>query len=179
VTLLGSRGWRPNDDAVAWFGGEVWPAVLRALPGARLHVFGIDEPRAAPRHEAAAAVRWHGPPADSAAAFAAGSVHVVPLRIGSGVRMKVLEAWARGVPVVSTPEGAAGLGAADGAELLLARDGPSFAAAFRRLREEPGLAATLVRGGRDALRGRHDPADVARRLLAVYDQVLASWPARP
>ncbi len=191
VTLLGSRGWRPNEDAVSWFHDEIWPAVRRELPSARLHVFGID---AAPANrdggpadrdggpadrdgapadrDSVAAVRWHGAPADSTAAFAAGSIHVVPLRIGSGVRMKVLEAWARGVPVVSTAEGAAGLGAVDGVELLLARDGPSFAAALRRLRDEPGLAAALVRGGREALRARHDPAAAARSLLAVYSGVL-------
>jgi hypothetical protein len=172
VTLLGSRGWRPNEDAVSWFSREIWPAVRRELPNARLHVFGIDG--AAADRASEAAVRWHAAPADSAPAFAAGSIHVVPLRIGSGVRMKVLEAWARGVPVVSTPAGAAGLVAADGVELLLARDGPTFAAALHRLHHEPGLAAALVRGGRAALRARHDPQEAARRLLAIYADVLAA-----
>jgi hypothetical protein len=172
VTLLGSRGWRPNEDALSWFSGEIWPAVRREVPGARLHVFGIDGAPAVLTGDGPP-ILWHGAPAESAAAFAVGSIHVVPLRIGSGVRMKVLEAWARGVPVVSTPEGAAGLEAADGSELLLARDGPSFAAALRRLHEEPGLASALARGGRNALRTRHDPQESARRLIAVYEEVLA------
>jgi len=187
VVVLGSRGWRPNEDAVAWFVGEVWPAVRRALPPAQLHVFGIPRggpaPGSAPaagaggpapgaRRESERGIAWHGPPADSAAAFAAGSIHAVPLRFGSGVRMKVLEAWARGVPVIATPEGAAGLEAVDGRDLLVARDGPGFAAACRRLRDEPGLAAALAAAGRAALRRRHDPATVARRLLALYDEVL-------
>jgi hypothetical protein len=201
VAVLGSRGWRPNEDAVAWFTGEVWPAVRRALPTARLHVFGIapgsrgaapaagtppSSPAAATRVAAVApaapaaasrredrGITWHEAPADSAAAFACRSIHAVPLRLGSGVRMKVLEAWARGVPVVATPEGAAGLEAADGVELLVARDAGGFVSAFLRLREEPGLAAALVGGGRAALRRRHDPATVAQRLLEVYAEVLA------
>ena len=187
VAVLGSLGWRPNEDAVAWFTGEIWPAVRRALPAAELHVFGIArgpsaEPAAAAAVAAAAAggrdaergITWHAAPADSAAAFACGSIHVVPLRFGSGVRMKVLEAWARGVPVVATPEGAAGLEAADGVELLVARDAAGFAAACRRLCEEPGLAAALAAGGRAALRRRHDPATVARRLLDLYAEVQAA-----
>jgi hypothetical protein len=193
VAVLGSRGWRPNEDAVAWFAGDVWPVVRGALPAAQLHVFGAArgaaagraghvQPPVAPARAAdpaaASGITWHGSPPDSAAAFASGSIHAVPLRIGSGVRMKVLEAWARGVPVVATPEGAAGLEAADGVELLVARDAPGFAAAFSRLREEPGLAAALAVAGRAALGRRHDPAAVARRLLELYAEVVAAA-ARP
>ncbi|HEY6323856.1 MAG TPA: glycosyltransferase [Thermoanaerobaculia bacterium] len=183
VAVLGSLGWRPNEDAVAWFTGEIWPAVRRALPAAELHVFGVARGAAAepaPPVDAERGITWHAAPADSAAAFACGSIHVVPLRFGSGVRMKVLEAWARGVPVVATPEGAAGLEAADGVELLVARDAAGFAAACRRLCEEPGLAAALAAGGRAALRRRHDPATVARRLLELYAEVqAAARQARP
>lgn len=206
VAVLGSLGWRPNEDAVAWFTGEIWPAVRRALPAAELHVFGVARgpaaepappvggggPRSAEPARPAAipvaatpaaaerGITWHAAPADSAAAFACGSIHVVPLRFGSGVRMKVLEAWARGVPVVATPEGAAGLEAADGVELLVACDAAGFAAACRRLCEEPGLAAALAAGGRAALRRRHDPATVARRLLDLYAEVqAAARQARP
>ncbi|HXO39983.1 MAG TPA: glycosyltransferase, partial [Thermoanaerobaculia bacterium] len=181
VAVLGSLGWRPNEDAVAWFTGEIWPAVRRVLPEAELHVFGIargstGEPAgaAASGRDAERGITWHAAPADSAAAFACGSIHVVPLRFGSGVRMKVLEAWARGVPVIATPEGAAGLDAADGVELLVARDAAGFAAACRRLCEEPGLAAALAAAGRAALRRRHDPATVARRLLDLYAEVQAA-----
>ena len=135
---------------------------------------------AAGGRDAERGITWHAAPADSAAAFACGSIHVVPLRFGSGVRMKVLEAWARGVPVVATPEGAAGLEAADGVELLVARDAAGFAAACRRVCEEPGLAAALAAGGRAALRRRHDPATVARRLLELYAEVqAAARQARP
>jgi hypothetical protein len=183
VVLLGSSGWPPNRDAVAWFEAEIWPAVRRTLPAAMLHVFGVEagggaRGRGGAGAEAAArpgedGIRRHPAPPDSAAAFARGSIHAVPLRFGSGVRMKVLEAWARGVPVVATPEAVAGLAAEDGREVLLARDAASFAGAIGRLHRDPGLAEALAAGGREALRLRHDPRYLARRLIAAYDEVLA------
>ena len=169
VVVLGSRGWLPNEDAVDWFLAEVWPAVAAGLPGARLHLFG-----AGPEGVLPGSVEVHPAPRDSAEAFAPGSILAVPLRIASGVRMKVLEAWARGVPVVGTPEALAGLKAVDGREVLVARDAPGFAQAIHRLHSEPGLAARLVEEGRRALRERHDPGRVAAELLAAYAEVGAS-----
>jgi len=164
VVLFGSDGWAPNRDQIRWFVGEAWPRARAALPGAVLHLFGGVA-------TAAAGVASHPAPAESREVFAPGAVLVVPLRVASGVRLKILEAWARGVPVVATPEAAAGLGATDGRELLLARDGAAFAAALARLPSEPALGPALVEAGRAALRSRHDPARVAGRLAAVYRRV--------
>lgn len=169
VVLLVSRGWLPNEDSVRWFLGEVWPAVRSAVPGGVLHVFGGES-------ELPGAVH-HPPPADSAEAFAPGSILAVPLRIGSGVRMKVLEAWARGVPVVGTSAAVSGLEVEDGREALVADDPAGFARAVARLRSDPGLAQRLVAQGRRALRERHDPARVVADLLSVYGEVSGSLPA--
>jgi glycosyltransferase involved in cell wall biosynthesis len=100
-------------------------------------------------------------------------VLVVPLRFGSGVRMKVLEAWARGVPVVATPAAAEGLEAEDGRELLLARTPAEFAAALERLSLDPRLGAALVTAGRERLAARHDPARVASQIGGVYSACLS------
>jgi len=95
------------------------------------------------------------------------------LRVASGVRMKVLEAWARGIPVVATPAAAAGLECADGCELLLADDADGFARALDRLRSEPALRERLVAAGRAALAARHAPASVATELAAAYAMAAA------
>jgi glycosyltransferase involved in cell wall biosynthesis len=118
-------------------------------------------------------VTVHSSLEDSTQAFATGSILIVPLRIASGVRMKILEAWARGVPVVATPSALAGLEVEDGREALAAADAAGFARALARLRNEPALAASLVEAGRRSLRERHDPARLAGELLAVYEDVAA------
>ena len=166
VVVFGSRGWLPNEEGAAWFTAEVWPLVRKALPEAVLHLFGATPAQGAP------GIVAYPSPKDSAEVYAPGSILAVPLRIASGVRIKILEAWSRGVPVVATPAALAGLEAADGVEALVARDARDFAAAIARLHREPGLAATLVAGGRRARRERHDPEEVAKRLLAEYARVL-------
>jgi hypothetical protein len=167
VVLLGSQGWLPNEDSVSWFLREVWPLVGPGSPGAVLHLFGAAPPGALPDR-----VVVHPPPRESAEAFVPGSILAVPLRIASGVRIKVLEAWARGVPVVGTPAALAGLDAEDGREALIAGEPAAFAAALARLHREPGLAARLVEEGEQARRERHDPARIATDLLAVYRAVV-------
>jgi len=167
VVVFGSRGWLPNEDSVAWYLKDVWPAVQAELPAAVLHVFGSDLVSPPP------GVVVHPPPGDSGEAFPAGSILAVPLRIASGVRIKILEAWARGVPVVGTPAALAGLEVKDGREALVAREPLDLAAAIRRIRDEPALAASLIAEGRRARRERHDPQEIACRLMAEYEAVVA------
>lgn len=166
VVVFGSRGWMPNEDSVAWYLEDVWPAVRSELPGAVLHLYGVD--LASPP----LGVAIHPPPGDSGEAFPPGSILAVPLRIASGVRIKILEAWARSVPVVGTPAALAGLEVQDGREALVAREPREFATAIRRLHREPELAEAIIAEGHRARRERHDPQKVARRLLEEYEKVL-------
>jgi hypothetical protein len=163
VVLLGSGGWRPNQQGTAWFLRAVWPEVRAALPAAVLHVFGDAGPV-----DAGPGLVRHPSLAESRQAFAPRAVLAVPIPFGSGVRMKILEAWARGVPVVCTPDASLGLEAQDGRDLLLAAAPAAFATAFRRLVEDRALAASLVSAGRERLAARHAPSRVASLIAAVY-----------
>lgn len=176
IAVLGSAGWHPNRDGVAWLVREVWPRVRALVPTAVLHVFGEGPTASAP------GVVAHPPPADSRAAFPDGAICAVPLRYGSGVRMRILEAWARGLPVVATPAAAHGLEARDGRELLIAATPDEFAAALRRLADDPAARTALVAAGRARLRAAHDPDTVAVRLEEVYRAAAARArraPAQP
>lgn len=187
LVLLGSGGWLPNRDSERWFLQQVWPEVFRAAPDARLHVFGGEagegktlESAAGVAAGAAAGdaagdegVFRHPSPLDSREAFIPGSLVVVPVRIASGVRMKILEAWARGIPVLATPEAAAGLDATDGRELLLFRDTASLLGHLRRLEENPQRVEDLVRAARAKLRSDHAPQQVAGELLRRYRATIA------
>jgi hypothetical protein len=162
VVILGG-GWFPNRDGAVSFVTKIWSDVQAQCPRAVLHLFGQGPRIGRPR-----GLVVHPPPADSRTAFPPGAILAVPLRIASGVRVKILEAWARGLPVVATPEAAAGLEARDGRELLIAHDAPGFAAAIRRLHEEPAFASASVEAGRALLRAHHDPRRIASRLAEVY-----------
>lgn len=168
IVLFGSGGWQPNAAGAGWFLKDIWPRVRSARPDAILHLFGLE---AADSGLVSHGVVSHPPPADSRDAYPRGSVLVVPLEIASGVRIKILEAWARGVPVVATPQAARGLEADDGEHLLLARDGAEFAAALRQLGDEK-VAARLIANGRRHLRRQHDFSQVAQRLTTLYENIV-------
>ena len=161
LLLLGG-GWLPNRDSISWFFDSIWDEVRRENPKAHAHVFGSDARLSTP------ATIWHPSPSDSRHIFCSGAILMVPLRIASGIRMKIIEVWGRGIPVVATPEAVRGLEAGDGRELLLARDGHEFATAIRRLYEETGLRKQLTEAGRNMVASRHDPAHVVSLLEETY-----------
>jgi hypothetical protein len=165
VVVLASP-WLPNRDGAAWFCRAAWPEVRARCPRALLHLFGT-----VPGVRSTATVVVHPAPADSRAAFPPGAILAVPLRIASGVRVKIMEAWARGVPVVATPQAAAGLDASDGKELLIAPDPRGFATAIHRLHADVSFARSSVGAGRALLGSHHDPARIAERLRRIYAEV--------
>ena len=161
IFLLGG-GWLPNKDSIRWFFDSIWEDIRRHNPDAIAHVYGDDPTPPLPSNI------HHPPPADSRDLFCDGAILVVPLRVASGIRMKILEAWARGIPVVATPEAASGLGARNGDEVLLAGTGAEFAEAITRLRSEPELRRRLVDHGRKVLATRHCSNRVAGLLEETY-----------
>ena len=100
------------------------------------------------------------------------SVFAVPLRMGGGTRFKIVEAFAAGVPVVSTRLGAEGIPVEHGRELLLA-DGPiEFGAAVLRVLAEPALADSLARAGLEFVRRHFDWSVIGDKLNAALDEVV-------
>lgn len=163
VVTLTSPSWAPSRAAAERLATVIWPAVRGRRPDAVLHVFGAGH-----HLDGLDGVVPHPPPADSRTAFPAGAIVVIPERHPTGVPMKALEAWARGLPLVVDRHTAAILEAGDGAELVAA-DGPGgYADAIDRLAGDDELRKRVVDGGRRALADRHDPRDVAERLVRVY-----------
>ena len=148
IAFSGNMEYHPNRGAVRFFRQEVWPRLREVWPRVVWRLIGKN-PQAVrqwisgdPRIEAT------GPVDDAVKELARCRVAVVPLLAASGTRLKILEAWAAGLPVVSTPIGAEGLPGRDGENLLLAEGGAAFASAVSRLLSFSTLRQELGRAGR-------------------------------
>lgn len=149
VTFVGSLDVATNIDAVRWFAEQVWPLVLASVPSARWQVVG-RKPGEAARSivEQTPGAELHGDVDDPVDFLARSSVAVNPAVSGSGVNIKLVEYLSVGVPVVSTDRGMAGIGLRADADLLVADDPASFAAAVVRLLTKPDVAVALGDAGR-------------------------------
>ena len=140
ILYAGAMDWLPNRDAVAFFLQEIYPRIRQQMPEARFVVAGRNPPADFCRQFAAVpGVRFTGFVDSLQEEFAKSTVCVVPLRIGSGTRLKILEASAAGKPVVSTTIGAEGLGLVAEEDILLANNAEHFAASVIKLLESPDL----------------------------------------
>jgi glycosyltransferase involved in cell wall biosynthesis len=148
VVFSGNMEYHPNIGAVRFFRQEVWPRLRARWPALIWRLVGKN-PEAVRRFTAGdPRIEVTGPVEDAVRELAQARVAVVPLLAGSGTRLKILEAWAAGRPVVSTTLGAEGLPVRDGENLLLADGGAAFAAAVSRLLESGDLRQSLGRAGR-------------------------------
>ncbi|MBZ0113734.1 MAG: glycosyltransferase [Thermoanaerobaculia bacterium] len=165
--VLFAGGWWPNRDGATWFVEDGWPEVRRQCSGATLRLFGGAR-------VGGDGIEWSQAPERSDSALAEGSILVVPLRVASGIRMKILEAWSRGVPVVATPVAASGLGATAGVEFLAGETPLEIARELGRLLSDSRLRANLVEAGRKHLQVHHDPSQWADRYLSLAESVVRS-----
>jgi glycosyltransferase involved in cell wall biosynthesis len=138
VLYVGAMDWYPNCDAVHFFISEILPHIEKCVPQVKFAVAGRNPPdKLRRRYASRSNVRFTGTMADLRAEIERAAVCVVPLRIGSGTRLKILEAAAMNKSVVSTHIGAEGLEFVDGRELLLADNPQQFAAAVIDLLRDP------------------------------------------
>jgi polysaccharide biosynthesis protein PslH len=178
VLFFGLLATVPNVDGVLYFLREVWPTIVAARPDARFVVIGA-QPSPEILAQAGPSVTIVGPVDDLRPHLAAASVIVVPLRLGSGTRLKILEAWAMARPVVSTSLGAEGLDAVPGRDLMIGDNPADFANAVLRVLAEPLLADELGRAGRALVTERYSWRGAAQALEAFFRQVLARRDSAP
>lgn len=164
LVFVGSFMHPPNEDAVLWFGRDVFPAIRQALPGVRLHVIGQPPPQAVLALAADDFV-VHGFVEDLEPFMDGCRVSVAPLRYGAGVKGKVNMAMSYGLPVVATSAAVEGMHVAEGADVLVAADAAAFAADVVRLYGDETLWNTLSANSLANVE-RHFSFDAAKRALA-------------
>jgi glycosyltransferase involved in cell wall biosynthesis len=143
VLFQATFDYAPNVDAVDWLVAEVAPRLRARVPNLELRLVGKPVPGVSRQHRPPAVTVVGVVPAMEPE-LARADIAIVPLRYGSGTRLKILESFAHRVPVVSTAIGAEGLHVEDGIHLLVADDPDAFAAACQRLLTEPDLRKRLV-----------------------------------
>ena len=133
ILFMGTLDYYPNLDAVDFLVGDILPAIWAGDASVRLCIAGRNPPRRLERLSTDARIRINGNPEDMGAVAAECSLSVVPLRIGGGTRIKILDSMAMGLPVVSTSVGCEGLAVQDGVHLSVANDARTMAHAILRI----------------------------------------------
>ncbi|MBN2303163.1 MAG: glycosyltransferase [Anaerolineae bacterium] len=171
LVFTGSMSYRPNVDAALWFADTVFPLVREQCPNAKFFVVGSNpHPRLTALREREN-IQVTGWVPDVNPFLHAAAVYIVPMRMGSGTRLKLLQAMAAGQAVVSTTSGAQGLTVQDGIELRLADTTPDFAQAVIDLLQHPAQRQTLGKTGAAYVKQYYDWPVIVPKLLDVYNKL--------
>jgi glycosyltransferase involved in cell wall biosynthesis len=171
VVYFGLLSTVPNADAVTYFAQNIWPRIAAEHPDARWKVLG-GRPSPSLLALAGPRIEFTGFVSDLRPHLASAAVVVVPLRLGGGTRLKIVEAMAMGKAIVSTRLGAEGIEAVPGRELLIEDEPAPFADAVNGLLADPALAARIGESARQLAVDRYGWGGAAQALESFYHRVL-------
>lgn len=170
ILHIGTMFWPPNVDGVLWFLREIYPIIQRARPGVHFDIVGARPPKEiiefGHRQEGVTVTGYVKEPGEY---LKKTGVMVVPLLAGGGMRVKILEALAEGLPIVTTSIGCEGIAVENGRHLLVADSPQEFAQATLRLLEDRAFANTLARNGRELIEKDYDYHTAYRQVNLVYE----------
>jgi glycosyltransferase involved in cell wall biosynthesis len=168
IVFTGGMDYFPNEDGVRWFITSVVPELERVLPTFKLTVVGKNPSSKLTSLARPGRIEFTGRVEDVRPYTAAADVFIVPLRIGGGTRLKILEAQAMSIPVVSTRVGAEGISVTDGRDILLADEPAHMANAIASLARSPERARAIAEAGRALVLDRYDWKRVTAGLVEYY-----------
>jgi glycosyltransferase involved in cell wall biosynthesis len=168
VTALGVMFWPPNAEGVAWFAREAWPQVRDCFPEARLTIVGKNPPPILTDLNGVDGIDVLGFVPDVQPILAETAAFIVPLRAGGGMRVKILDMWCWGLPIISTRIGAEGLAVRDGENILLADTANELAQAVNRVLGDAALSDQLRRNGRQWIEMKYDWRTTYRAWDDIY-----------
>jgi len=169
IVFTGSLDWFPNEDGLIYFFTEIYPLIKREVPQVNITVVGRNPSRRLlqfARNDKS--INIVGRVDDVRTFIANAKVFVVPLRIGGGTRLKILEAMASGVPVVSTSIGAEGLMVEEGRNILIANNPEEFAQRVVEVIDNKQIADLLSQAGRKFVEQNYDWRIIGGKLKEVY-----------
>lgn len=174
VAFLGPTYLFPNRDGMDYLLAQMWPAIRAAYPSATLRLIGKTPATDQARYDAVPGVACLGRVPDIRPHLTEAECCVVPLRVGGGTRLKILDAWAMGKAVVSTALGCEGLEAVDGENILIRDDPGAFAAAVVQVLTDSGLRRKLECSARETAERRYSWSMIGETLRAAYRDIIAA-----
>jgi glycosyltransferase involved in cell wall biosynthesis len=168
LLFVGSMDYHANIDAAVRFAADTWPLLHSRRPGLRFVIVGRSPAPAVQVLAKLPGVVVTGTVDDVRPYYRGALATVVPLRVGSGTRLKILEAMASGVPVVSTLLGAEGLEVTDGSDILLAETPAETLAAIEALADSAERWRSIVAAGRELVRTRYDWPILGEKLFRIH-----------
>lgn len=170
IMTMGTLFYPPNADGVRWFMNQVYPLVKQQIPNATLNIVGPHPPKDIVEYgeRNATHVQVTGYVPDLQSHFEQAALMVVPVRAGSGMRVRILETLARGIPTVTTTTGVEGIDAVNGEHLLIADEPADFANAVVRLLNDFRLRESLAYNGRRLVEAKYDWQVALPKLETVY-----------
>ncbi len=171
IVFTGKMDYRPNIDAMLWFTQSVWPHILRAFPQAHLYIVGQKPHASLAPLDGVNNIVLTGWVDDVRPYLQNASVYVAPLRMGSGTRLKLLEAMASGCAIVSTPLAASGLTAEICAGMQITNTVEGFVEAITHLLNHPIERQHLGQRARQLVGSTYDWSALIPRLLKVYEEI--------
>lgn len=172
IVFVGSMDYHANIDGVVSFARDMWPQVRARKPELIFTIVGKD-PAAEVRELASiSGVEVTGTVDDVRPYYREAAASIVPLRVGGGSRLKILESMAAGVPVISTTLGGEGLDVHDGKDILIANDKAQFIDAILSVVESESRRQQLIAGGRSLVSERYDWSGLGANLFKIYQQLI-------
>jgi glycosyltransferase involved in cell wall biosynthesis len=172
ITALGVMFWPPNAEGVLWFAQEIWPRIHAQQPHLIFTVVGKNPPEYLTQLHGTNGIEVLGFVPEVEAILADTAVFVVPLRAGGGMRVKILDTWSWGLPIVSTRIGAEGIDICDGENILIADTPDAFSAAVLRAANDTDLNQRLRCNGRRWVEEKYNWKTIYRAWDEVYARLL-------
>ena len=173
LIYIGSMDWYPNEDAVTFFAEDILPLIQKSVPDVKFTIVGGNPSERVQQlaHEKGIEVTGRVP--EIKPYFNEATIFVVPLRIGSGTRLKILEALAMGKAVVSTTVGAEGLSLQNRDEIIIADEPVAFAEEVVHLLTIPSLRREIGENGRNRVEQDYDWRNIGEKLVGIYQSVVS------
>ena len=173
LVYTGSMDWLPNEDAVLYFHEQIFPLIEAQMPQVKFYIVGQNPTERVKQLSRRDNVIVTGMVDDVKPYIAKASVYVVPLRIGGGTRLKILEALAMEKAVVSTTIGCEGLQLTQGKDILVADEPEKFARLVIQLAQDEKFRQRLGRSGRRQVEEKYDWRSIGKQLNELYGRVLS------